>query len=96
MASAIDTIGITAWSTKPTVIADTATNTTASSTMTRRLRRKSTRGTWSAEAYSSGGRISTSTTSGSISNEGNAGTRLTPMPTTTSSRGAATPIRLAK
>ncbi len=80
----------------PTSTADTTTSTMARNPITRRLRRKSTNGTCRAAAYSSGGRITVRTMSGSISKCGTTGMAPTPTPTTVSASGAATPMRPEK
>lgn len=49
-ASASGTAGSAAWTTRPAAAAESATRTTASEVMTRRLRRKSTKGIWRAAA----------------------------------------------
>src|SRR6478735_2973796 len=56
-------------------------------------RRKSIEGIETAAEYSSGGRTTVRIHSGSISTSGTNGSRLTAMPTTTSSNGAAIPTR---
>lgn len=79
----------TAEKNQPRARALTSTSTTDRPVIERSSRRKLIVGMDTAEAYSSGGRMPISTHSGSISSSGTPGRKLTTLPTTTSSRGAA-------
>jgi hypothetical protein len=91
--AAIPSPGTTAASTSPTTVVDSNTSSTDRPPIAPNSRRKSMAGMATADEKSNGGNTPARIHSGSISTGGIPGSTLTPTPISTSSNGAATPIR---